>query len=63
MRPSSNTKPKSDAAATNGITDTASRASTPAQRRKKPKPDGRKTTRLESKPSEEVLLVPGELHR
>ena len=57
MKPSSNVKRKSGTAATNGITNTASKAKTPAQQRKKPKPDERDATMPELKPSDDVLPV------
>lgn len=62
MRFSNDMKPKRDIAATNGTTDTASEASTPAPLRKKPKPGEGQATMPESKPSEDVPLVRGEVH-
>ena len=56
-RHSRTTKPKSGTAATTGITNTASKAKTPAQQRKKPKPDGKDATMPGLKPSDDVLPV------
>ena len=62
MRLSSGMKPKSDTTGSNGITSTASEASTPAPLRKKPKTGEGEATMRELKHLEDVLLVRGKAH-